>query len=209
MNYVFVDFENVQQMDLARECEFPMSLVLMVGEKQKSLKMDLVVPLLAKAADVQLIRLTVSGRNALDFALAYHLGRVMADNPSGYFHIVSKDRDFDALVKHVKGQGHRIWRHDTFEELPFLSRAEPGGKTPTEPAEFLRRDKFVEFVENLESNAANRPKRAEALHAALKTHLGGSARDDEVASALAELKKLHGISTGAKGALTYPSSWSR
>lgn len=208
MNYVFVDFENGQEIDLPPDRELPMALVLLVGEKQRNLKTDLVEQLLARSAHVQLVRMTVSGRNALDLTLACHLGRVMAVNPSGYFHIISKDKDFDALVSHLKGQGHRIARHDTFAQLPFLRSAMPVSKAPPEPSIAPMRNKIEEFVASLQRNSANRPKKSKTLHTHLKSHLGGILSDDEVAARLSAITRAHGIVIDGKGAVTYPSSWS-
>lgn len=208
MNYVFVDFENGQEIDLPPDRDLPMALVLLVGEKQKSLKTDLVEQLLARSAHVQLVRMTVSGRNALDLALACHLGRVMAVNPSGHFHIVSKDKDFDALVSHLKGQGHRIARHDTFAQLPFLRPTLPVSKASSELTISPARKKLEEFVANLQRNSANRPKKLKTLHTHLKSHLGGILTDEEVEANLTEITRSQGIVIDAKGAVTYPSCWS-
>jgi len=46
----------------------------------------------------------VGGRNALDLVLTLELGRIIAADPGGYSHIVSKDTDFDSVVRHLKGE---------------------------------------------------------------------------------------------------------
>jgi hypothetical protein len=46
-----------------------------------------------------------NGTNALDFHIAYYIGRLAAKCPDAYFHIISKDTGFDPLIKHLKGQG--------------------------------------------------------------------------------------------------------
>jgi hypothetical protein len=61
---------------------------------------------------VQLVRLTTSGKNALDFALAYYLGRAVMSNPPGHFHIVSGDTGFDPLIEHLRSRHIRADRHD-------------------------------------------------------------------------------------------------
>ena len=91
MNRVFVDYENVHTVDLSIIGAKAVYLTLLMGAKQTKLDADLVEKLMAHAASVQLIRLTTSGKNALDFALAYYVGRAVITDPTAYFHIVSKD----------------------------------------------------------------------------------------------------------------------
>lgn len=74
MNHVFVDFENVHQVDLAVIGAKAVTLTILVGAKQTKLDADLVIKLIEHAASVQLIRLTASDKNAVDFALSYYLG---------------------------------------------------------------------------------------------------------------------------------------
>lgn len=207
MNHVFVDFENVQDIDLQVPDGISLSLVLLVGEKQKSLKTDLVAQLLQRAAQVQLVRLAVSGNNALDLVLAHHVGRAAAVNPTGYFHIVSKDKDFDALVTHLKAQGFKIGRHDAFADLPFLGKPlsahKPGEKSGADKGPAVGNDKLGEFADNLRRNVANRPKREKTLRSHLRSHFGGTLTDDEIGGRLESLKQRTGLRIDAKGVVDY------
>lgn len=95
------------------------SFTLMVGAKQTKLDSDLVEKLMAHSASVQLVKLKSSGKNALDFALAYYLGRAALADPTGYFHIVSKDGGFDPLIEHLRSRHIHVYRHASCEELTF------------------------------------------------------------------------------------------
>lgn len=86
MNHVFVDFENVHQVDLSLIGAKSVSFTLMVGAKQAKLDSDLVEKLMAHSSSIQLVKLKSSGKNALDFALAYYLGRKV---PCGSYWIFS------------------------------------------------------------------------------------------------------------------------
>jgi hypothetical protein len=46
-----------------------------------------------------------SGKNALDFHIAYYLGKYAETDPRGVFRIVSKDKGFDPLVEHMRAAG--------------------------------------------------------------------------------------------------------
>ena len=55
----------------------------------------------------------------MDFALAYHLGRTVLADPTGHFHIVSKDAGFDPLIEHLRERNVQIERHGGCAELGF------------------------------------------------------------------------------------------
>lgn len=127
MNHVFVDFENVHQVDLTLIGAKSVSFTLMVGAKQTKLDSDLVEKLMAHSSSVQLVKLKSSGKDALDFALAYYLGRAALADPTAYFHIVSKDGGFDPLIEHLRARHIHVYRHASCAELTFTW---PGKKAP-------------------------------------------------------------------------------
>ncbi len=197
MNHVFVDFENVPDLNPVFPPNIALSLVLFVGEKQAKLRTDLVATLFAHAGQVRLVRLTAQGKNALDFTLAYHLGHALATDPEGYFHIVSKDHGFDPLVKLLREQKKRVSRVDVFEQLPFLAVNRPP------PASIVPSDQLLGIVAGLRKNAANRPKRRAALVAFLRTHLGAEFAAQDPEALLGNLLSLSRITIDAKGAVDY------
>ncbi len=127
MNHVFLDFENVHQVDLSLIGAKSVSFTLMVGAKQTKLDSDLVEKLMVHSSSVQLVKLKSSGQNALDFALAYYLGRAALADPTAYFHIVSKDGGFDPLIDHLRARHIQVHRHTSCAELTFTW---PGKKAP-------------------------------------------------------------------------------
>src|SRR5438477_9405351 len=129
VNHVFVDFENVHEIDLAVIGSKAVSFTLLVGPRQPKLDVSLVEKLFEHAVAVQLVRLTSAGKNALDFTLAYYVGRAVAADPTGFFHIVSKDAGYDPLIEHLRSKHIRARRHDDFTTLTFSWPAKP--PTPT------------------------------------------------------------------------------
>lgn len=127
MNHVLVDFENVHQVDLTLIGAKSVSFTLMVGAKQTKLDSDLVEKLMAHASSVQLVKLKSSGKNALDFALAYYLGRAALADPTAHFYIVSKDGGFDPLIDHLRARHIQVHRHVSCAELTF---SWPGKRAP-------------------------------------------------------------------------------
>ena len=119
MNHVFVDFENVHQVDLSLIGAKGVSFTLMVGPKQTKLDTGLVEKLMEHSTSVQLVKLKSSGNNALDFALAYYLGRAVLADPTGYFHIIAKDAGYDPLIAHLRERHINVRRHVSCAELTF------------------------------------------------------------------------------------------
>lgn len=121
LNHVFVDFENVHEIDLAVIGNRAVSFTLLIGPRQTKLEVGLVEKLFEHATSVQLVRLASTGRNALDFILTYYVGRAVAFDPAGCFHIVSRDTGFDPLIEHLVSKRIHACRHDSFATLNFDS----------------------------------------------------------------------------------------
>ena len=98
VNHVFVDFENVQETELDRIMDKPVKVVLVLGERHKSLPVKLVKLLQKYSAQVRLVETRLNGRNSLDFVLACEIGVESERDPKGYFHVLSRDKGFDALI---------------------------------------------------------------------------------------------------------------
>ena len=60
------------------------------------------------------------GPDALDFHIAYYIGRLSAAHPDAYFHIISKDKGFDPLIKHLKSQKIFCSRSTSVLEIPAV-----------------------------------------------------------------------------------------
>lgn len=201
-NHVFVDFENVHQIDVSVIGAKAVNVTLLLGAKQTKLDAGLVEELMEHSASVQLIRLASSGKNALDFALAYYVGRTTSANPGANIHIVSKDTGFDPLVEHLRSRNIPAHRHDSFATLSFSGRATTATAAPK--VETARpEDPLTRVLERLRKNVTNRPKKKKTLLSHLKSTLGKDATEAEVAN-LVEMLCLAGhISIGDRDVVTY------
>jgi hypothetical protein len=122
--YIFIDYENVSESDLTRVSGKAVRVFMIVGAGQKSLPTSLFLFAQNHPSQIRVIQTQVVGKNALDFVLTVELGRMIALDPEGYFHIVSKDTDFDSVVRHLKGEKKRIARHTSLAEIPTLRSPE-------------------------------------------------------------------------------------
>ncbi len=202
LNHVFVDFENVHQIDVSVIGAKSVNFTLLLGAKQTKLDAGMVEKLMEHAASVQLIRLASSGKNALDFTLAYYVGRTVSADPAAYIHIVSKDTGFDPLVEHLRSRHIHARRHDSFATLTFSGTAKVEAvAAKAEPAR--QEEPLNRVLEHLRKNVANRPKKKKTLLSHLKSQLGKNATDADAAGLLEKLQKAGHVSIGDKDAVTY------
>ncbi len=221
LNHVFVDFENVHQIDVSVIGAKAVSFTLLLGAKQTKLDAGLVEKLMEHAASVQLIRLTSSGKNALDFALAYYLGRAVLADPTAYFHVVAKDAGYDPLIEHLRSRGFRVRRHESFATLTFsgplkaVAPAAPGPPGPPVPASKAKaapkpkavavtlEDRVTQVLVHLRKPSTTRPRNQQKLVAYLIGHLGHKLTKTEAQTLVERLVEGGHLVIGDKGVVKY------
>jgi len=104
LNFVLVDFENVQPKNLGLLQSGTYKIKVFLGAKQAKISIDIARALQAFGPDAEYIQIEGHGSNALDFHIAYYIGRLANENPGALFHIISKDTGFDPLIQHLKAQ---------------------------------------------------------------------------------------------------------
>lgn len=129
--YFLIDFENVQPKALDRLKPGESRVKVFLGQHQNKLMLELVQALQPFGADAEYIQITGSGPDAVDFHIAYYIGRLAADEPGAAFNIISKDKGFDPLVRHLTGLGINCRR---LPELPGGATAAPAAKKATPAA---------------------------------------------------------------------------
>ena len=113
---LIVDFENVQQVDLARLDEGT-NIIIFVGASQKTVPIELVTSAQKLGARVEWQKVEGNGRNALDFHIACHLGRVIERSPQLHCIVLSKDKGFDPLLRQLNKTGLKCQRINSLIEL--------------------------------------------------------------------------------------------
>jgi hypothetical protein len=117
---LLVDFENVQKLDLAL-IPAHVDVRIFVGASQAKVPMPLVMQAQSLGARLEWIRIDGQGSNALDFHIAFYLGEYLAAAHSARYVILSRDKGFDPLVRHLKARGLDVAR------VSALADAFPGG----------------------------------------------------------------------------------
>ena len=215
VNHVFVDFENVHKVDLTVFGRKAVSFTLLVGPRQTRLDASLVEKLFEHAASVQLVRLTSAGRNALDFTLAYYVGRAVAADPTGVFHIVSQDTGYDPLIEHLRSRHISAYRHDSFATLTFANPAKlvapalpaTARKTKPQPQSISAPDSLIEqetrVLEHFRKPSATRPRNQKTLIRFLVGYFGRKITEADALSLVEGLGQAGHLVIGDKGKVTY------
>lgn len=122
--YIFIDYENVCESDLSRISGKPVRVFMILGTRHTKLPTSLFLFAQNHPEQVRIIQTPVQGRNALDLVLTVELTRIYTTDPTGYFHIVSKDTDFESVILHLKNETKLIARHASLTEIPALRTPE-------------------------------------------------------------------------------------
>jgi len=134
-NYVLIDFESVQPERLHLLDKEHFKIKIFIGANQAKLSTATVRAVQPKGDRAEYIQITGVGPNALDFHIAFYLGRISASESDAFFHIVSKDKGFDPLVQHLKDKKLFVARIEDVSAIPLVKSE--CAKTPAERAEVV------------------------------------------------------------------------
>lgn len=167
MHFVLIDFENVQPANLDGLKKGQHHIRVFVGESQSKISLGTAKALQSFGSDADYIQITGSGSNALDFHLAFYLGRLSLQHPQASFVIVSKDTGFDPLVKHLNRLGTACRRVASIATAAGATpKAAPADKTivaAAQPAAIRAAEKTTAAPEPAAA-AAMRAERSPAAH---------------------------------------------
>jgi PIN domain-containing protein len=192
-NYVLIDYENVQPKDMALLNGHPVSVRVFAGANQTKVPLDVAKALQPLGANAEYIAASGSGRNALDFHIAFYLGELAVKDPEGFFHVITKDAGFDPLLAHLKSRGIHAHRSRTLCEMPIL--ALPTLKSVDERVEAI--------VKDLGRRGNARPRRVKTLASTIHALFMKKLEQSEVDALVAELEK-RGLIGVQDGKVSYP-----
>ena len=125
---LLVDLENVQTVDLAKVPD-DAEVMVFYGIAQKTLPEQLVVQAQPLGTRLKWIKISGQGPNALDFHIAYYLGKALTERPKAQCAVLSKDKGFDPLIRHLHGLGHTCRRVASLKDA-FPADSAPATKAP-------------------------------------------------------------------------------
>lgn len=209
-NYVLIDFENVhvRSLDLLDGEHFRVTVFL--GPKNTKLPVDLVLAMQSLGERGEYVSLEASGTNALDFHIAFHLGRLASADPQGFFHIISKDTGFDPLVEHLKARKIFSARSASIEDMPCFKAATAVQTAKTVAGPLLSPTSETQSFEtlwrlalnHLTATKASKPAKTSTLHSTIHAKLGKNLPASTIDVVCSELVK-RGYVRVSGSAVTY------
>lgn len=195
-NYVLIDYENVQPENLHLLDREEFRIRLFIGASQGSLKREVAIPLQRFGPErADYVEISGSGKNALDFHIAYYIGAISAVDKDSFFHIISKDTGFDVLIAHLKKRKVYCQRSARIEDIPLL-------RTLTASSVPQQTDAVIE---NLRGRGNSRPRTLKTLTTTVAALFGKKLEEADVAKVLKELQKRSVISVdGTRVSYTLP-----
>ena len=192
---LLVDFENVQQVELAG-LDDSYRVIIFVGADQKSVPFDLVTRAQQLGSRVEWQKITGNGSNALDFFIAFQLGRVFDKTPRPECLVLSRDKGFDPLIRHLNASGMKCRRISSLGELHLKTAAAVSAPAAEDPK--LRR--VVEVLGKLEKRGRPRKRRtlSQCISAMFQKKIQQQEIDRLIGSMLAK-----GLISEAHNTITY------
>lgn len=194
-NVVLVDFENIQPKNIGLLSGASFRIKVFVGTNQAKVPLEMARVLQMFGPNAEYIQISGSGRNALDFHIAYYLGRLAAEEPDAQLHVISKDKGFDPLIKYLNAQKIICHRWTSIADIPLTrtAKAKPG------------RDPVDLVIENLEKRRASKPRTLKTLRSTINARFGNLLTEAELDKIIDELSKRQVIRMAA-GKISYETA---
>lgn len=121
---LLVDLENKHTVDLSMLDE-SYRAVIFVGANQNPPKASKRPATAHRFSRVDFLKISGNGKNALDFHIAFELGRTFETAPDTQCFVLSGDKGFDPLLTHLKNNGMHCLRIESIAQLVPVVAVEP------------------------------------------------------------------------------------
>jgi len=179
---------------------------LFAGQHQAKVDLSLAQALQPFGSRAEYIQIVGSGKDALDFHIAYYMGRLAAEHPGASFIVLSRDTGFDPLIKHLAQQGISCSRVPSLaaKAAPAKTTAsKAAAKTATKPAKKAAAKAASKAPAKTSEAAAPEPgaqPKTTAKPAASKQAVADAPAPQVPASRMAEIvKRLLGLKAARPG----------
>lgn len=178
-NYVLIDFENVQPKNLELLTKHPFKVFVFVGASQTKVPFDLADSMQLLGNNAKYIKIAGNGQNALDFHIAYYLGELASKDPGSSFHVISKDKGFDPLIRYLNSRNVSVQREKDLAEIPSLRVSSSTSMD----------EKIAAIVKNLGGRGQSRPRKVRTLENTINALFTRKLDKSELTAIVKELQK--------------------
>ena len=208
---LLVDYENIGKVDLGA-IPAGVRVPFFFGASQRSVPTDFLKAALKLGERFVPIDIEGQGKNALDFHIAFYLGEYLARSPETPCVILSKDKGFDPLIKHLVRRGFAVRRANSITEglgsraLPAAAPRGAGAARPAATRLAAHGDGGALVAEARQLLAGTqkirRPRKRRGLIAVLHSHFSKKVPESEL-QGLVDKLIARGELSESNGAITY------
>jgi len=170
INYVLIDYENVQPKNLELLEKHPFEILVFVGSSQTKISINLALEMQKLGERAQYIQISGNGPNALDFHIAFYIGQLSEQKPNSFFHIISKDTGFDPLIRHLKRKKIKVMRESDIAEIPLLQISNSSNVD----------EQISAIVKNLIGRGQSRPRKVKTLSNTINSLFSEKLKESEM-----------------------------
>lgn len=182
MQYVYIDYENLNKMDKLTKIQG--RYFFFIGNNQSKIDSSLVES--TNGLNVTWIKISGSGKNALDFHIAYYLAKNDSDKNIEHF-ILSKDTGFDPLIDHLNNNGVKAKRIETLKDISKKKiKAKPIKSNNNSPKP--KESNYEKTISALEKTE-NKPKEMKKLKSYMRAQVRGLS-EKEIENIINEMLKM-------------------
>jgi hypothetical protein len=192
--FVLVDFENVQPTDPALLAGGLYKIKIFLGPHQGKIPVAMARALQAFGPDVEYIQINGSGRNAVDFHIAFYIGQLAGAAAESQFHVVSKDTGFDPLLEHLGERGIRCRRSISIATIPLNAATKSASESIADRAKVV--------IANLTKRKSARPRTLKTLRSTIKALFGSQLIDEDLDRLIEHLAR-RGVTRTTDGKVQY------
>ena len=193
INFVLIDSENVKPEYIEKLNHEQFRVVVFVAPHLKRLDFAIVNAVQSLGSNGSYVQISSQGPSALDFHIAYYIGKLSAEHPEAYFHIISNDKGFDPLIAHLKSRNVFCSRSPSVLEIPLVKSSNT----------MSSRQRAADFYDKKIASNKTRPATIASLQSAINSHFHKLLTMEEVAKVIAALISARYVAVNGKK-IAYP-----
>ena len=201
--YALIDLENVQPESLQKLKKDGYRIRVFVGSAQNKISVALAAQLQSFGSDAQYIQIEGAGKNALDFHIAFYMGKITATEPGSQFLVISRDTGYDPLLKHLRDQGITANRSGAPSTTPKATKVHASvAKLQKSPSQMSLAERAEYACNYLNKAGKAKPAKLKTLTSAMTSVFQKKLDQASIGHVINELIKK-GIVSESQGLLTY------
>lgn len=115
--FLLVDFENRPSVNLST-FDDDLKVIIFIGHFDNEQRIKKKISEKNKVAVIDYQKINGQGKNALDFQIAFKLGEIFTLDQGAECFVLSADKGFDPLIKHLNIVGNKCTRVEKIAQLP-------------------------------------------------------------------------------------------